>query len=86
MGTGSLAAMYNLQTPMTPGSGLNAAARPSPDDANTPRWWHPDSPLFWLFAVGAVTFGLIGVSLSGSGRVGPFTAGGEVGAGKTESK
>lgn len=82
MAPGSLAAMYNLQTPM--GSGLDGVAKPSPDDTAAPRWWSPDSPLFWLFGIAAVTFGLIGVSLSGSGRVGPFHAGGEVGAGTTK--
>lgn len=76
----SLASMYNLQTPM--GSGLEGLAKPGPDDANTPKWWHPDSPLFWLFVIAGATFGLIGASVSVGGHAGPVHAGVDVGAGK----
>jgi len=77
----SLAQKYNLGTSVP--TGLDGVAKDSPDEAHTPSWWHPSSPLFALFALAAVTFGLIGASVSGSGRVGPFHASGDIGAGKT---
>lgn len=75
-----LAQMYNLGTTLP--SGLDGVGKPSPDDANAPKWWHPDSPLFWLFGLAAVTFGLIGASVSVGGHAGPVHAGVDVGAGK----
>lgn len=77
-----LAAMYNLQTPMT--SGLDGVAKPSPADQIVSQWWHPDSPVFWLFAIAAVTFGLVGASVNVGGRAGPLHAGVDVGAGKAK--
>lgn len=76
----SLATKYNLGTSVP--TGLDGVGKDSPQSATTPSWWHPNSPLFVLFALAAVTFGLIGASVSGAGRVGPFHASGDIGAGK----
>lgn len=80
----SLATKYNLGTSVP--TGLDGVGKDSPDSAVVPSWWHPTSPLFALFAIAAVTFGLIGASVSGAGRVGPFHASGDLGAGNSGKK
>lgn len=68
----SAGARYGLRTdgPATPAtSELNTATTPSPAAVAEGQPWNPASPLFWLGAIAAVTFGLMAVSTSV--RVGP---------------
>lgn len=82
--TMSLAASYGLgATPPTQvGSELHAIGGGGMEDEATGRFWHPDSPLFWVGVIVAATFGLAAVSTSGSVRVGPVHASASAGAGK----
>lgn len=52
--------------------GAMTAGTDTPLEGFSDKPWHPDSPLFWLGAVIALTFGLIGASTQI--RVGPFKA------------
>jgi hypothetical protein len=51
---------------------LRAVASPAEGTANEMKPWHPSNPLFWIAALGAVTFGLMAVSTTV--RVGPGKA------------
>jgi hypothetical protein len=81
---GGGAAAYNLGTrmPTHVGSELHAIGGPSLDDLRVSNWYHPESPLFWVGVIAAVTFGLAAVSTSGSIKLGPLHASASAGAGK----
>lgn len=49
---------------------LIASAGPSTLERNTDKPWHPDSPMFWVGALLALTLGFAAASTSI--RVGPF--------------
>lgn len=81
----SMAASYGLVSrgmPSNQGSELHQMGRPGLSDVNVGKAWHPDSPLFWLGALGALTLGLAAISGTGSVRVGPVHASASAGAGK----
>ena len=79
-----LAAKYNIGDagPTTATTELHMVGRGGVDDQLAARFWHPDSPLFWLAAFAAAAVGLAAVSGSGSVRVGPIHASASAGAGK----
>lgn len=52
--------------PAVQSSGLQALSTPSLSSANEGTAWHPDSPLFWFAALGAVTFLAMAVGTGGS--------------------
>ncbi len=58
--------------PLDPLSTLHTSAGPALAETNVSKPWHPDSPLFWVGTLLAVTFGLIAASTSV--RVGPVRA------------
>ena len=80
-----MAAKYNLgaaDTPTAVHTELHHASRGGLDDQVPGMFWHPDSPLFWVAAIAAVTVGLAAVSGSGSIKIGPVHASASAGAGK----
>lgn len=83
----SWAGKYNLPdsagaTPTAMSSEVHKLGRGSVADTQLGRWWHPDSPLFWLGGLIAATVGFAAVSGSGSVRLGPIHASASAGAGK----
>jgi len=62
--------------PAMQNTGMASLATPSAGSADEGKPWHPSSPLFWVGALGVVTFGFMAVSTSGSAsvRLGKATA------------
>lgn len=72
--------------PAGPGVGelsLAAVSTPGEGAANSAKPWHPESPLFWVGAIGLVTFGAMAFSTSGTVRVGKTKLTAAAGVGNT---
>jgi hypothetical protein len=70
------------QSPAVADSGLTALATPSRGSAAAAAPWHPSSPMFAYGVLGALTFGLMAFSTSGSVRVGKTKLTAGLGVGK----
>lgn len=62
---------------------LASLATPGEGAANAAKPWHPESPLFVFGVLGALTFGLMAFSTSGTVRVGKTKLSAGVGVGST---
>lgn len=71
----------SVLSPAVADSGLNALATPSQGHADAGKLWHPSSPMFAFGVLGALTFGLMAFSTSGSVRVGKTKLSAAVGVG-----
>jgi hypothetical protein len=70
-----------VMSPVVSASGLNALSTPGEMGATSCKPWHPDSPMFAFGVLGALAFGLMAFSTSGTVRVGKTKLTGALGVG-----